>query len=152
MWHISWLEIGESLKVFTRLDYGILDWLSDIGGLYKILQIGAFLLISNLIEDGPTLYLTTTMISRPEDRINQRREFTEKSKALEAHPQEIYDSGDVKTHCCIYMRLKLGRFCCCCRESQKDRFIKQAYKNIQQEFDIGKLFKKLNVFEGTLKQ
>ena len=63
-------EIGEALTVITRLDYGILDWLSDIGGLYKILQIGAFILISNLIEDGPTLYLTTTMISRTEDRMH----------------------------------------------------------------------------------
>ena len=79
-------EIGEALKVITRLDYGILDWLSDIGGLYKILQIGAFILISNLIEDGPTLYLTTTMISRTEDRMHQRREFTDKSKALTARP------------------------------------------------------------------
>lgn len=55
-------EISENMIVMSRIDYGIFDWLADIGGLFKILQIGIFILISKLIEDGPHLFITSTLI------------------------------------------------------------------------------------------
>ena len=142
-------EINESLTIIKRHDYGILDWLSDIGGLYKILQIGTFLLISLIIEDGPALYLTTTLISRPEDHMNMKRSFKNKSEALRA-TNEVYGSKEVKANCCIFMRLKLGRYLCC-SGNKKDRFVHLAYKNVLQEFNISNLYKRLNVFEGAIK-
>jgi len=42
---------------------------------------------------------------------------------------------------------------CCLKADRKDRFILDAHKEVRNEhFEISKLFKKLNVMEGVLKQ
>ena len=67
----------------------MLDWLSDIGGLFKMLQLCALLLITLLIQDGPMLYLTTSLISRQDDHESRKRSFKDKSEALRAK-NEVY--------------------------------------------------------------
>ena len=59
-------EISDTKKVYTRIDYGFLDLLADIGGLYKVLQIGIYLLMMKLIEDGPTLFILTNLLANSE--------------------------------------------------------------------------------------
>lgn len=53
--------------------------------------------------------------------------------------------------CCLFVRLKLVGSCCY-RGSRKDRYIVESHRNLRKEFEISNLFKKLNVFEGVLKE
>lgn len=62
-------EIFDTKKVLTRNDYGILDLLSDVGGLYKVLQVSIYLMLVKVIEDGPSLFILTNLIARPEDTV-----------------------------------------------------------------------------------
>lgn len=68
--------------MLTRIDYGILDLLSDIGGLYKVLQLSIYFLLMKLIEHGPSLFIMTTLIARPEDRLRERRSFEVRSQNI----------------------------------------------------------------------
>ena len=61
-WNSITFEMSERKKVYTRIDYGVLDWLSDIGGLFKVVHTGIFLLIYQLYKDGPALYLTSMLV------------------------------------------------------------------------------------------
>ena len=42
-------EFWDTKTIFIRVDYGFLDWLSDIGGLYNILMLIAFMFIERYI-------------------------------------------------------------------------------------------------------
>ena len=118
--------------MLTRIDYGVLDLLADIGGLYKVLQIGIYLLLMKLIEDGPSMFIMTNLLARSEDKQVEKRSFTERSSRIEKET-EAYDSRDVKTHCCLFLRLKMAgsRYY---KGSKKDRFIVGSLKNLQSEF------------------
>ena len=142
-------QIWDTKKVLTRIDYGILDLLADIGGLYKVLQIGIYLLLMKLVEDGPSLFIMTSLLARSEDEQLEKRSFTERSSRI-AKETEAYDSRDVKTHCCLFLRLKMAGSRCY-KGSKKDRFIAESHKNLQSEFEISNLFKKMNILEGALK-
>jgi len=61
------------------VDYGLLDWLSDLGGLYNILKLLAFLLLSSFISNGPSLFVATDLIARPDSG----------PKKINAGPQEM---------------------------------------------------------------
>ena len=74
-WNSITYEMSEQRKVYTRIDYGVLDWLSDIGGLFKVVHTVIFLLISQLFKDGPTLFLTSMLVDqeKPTPSPSQKR-------------------------------------------------------------------------------
>lgn len=143
-------EISENKKILTRVDYGVLDWLSDIGGLYKILQMGVLMLVLMMNEHGPTLFVTTSLIKRKKDQEVQRRDFAVRSKQLNKS-KNYYSAMDIKTHFCLFLRLRLADKCKCLRVKKKDRFLLEVHKNIEPQFDISMFFRKLNVFEGVIR-
>lgn len=55
-------ELNEDLTRFTRIDYGVLDWLADVGGLFKVIHLSIYLLIFQILRDGPSLYLTAMLV------------------------------------------------------------------------------------------
>ena len=121
-------EIWDTKTVLTRIDYGILDLLADIGGLYKVVQTSIYLLLMKLIEDGPSLFIMTSLLARSEDIQKESRTFQDRSSRIEKE-HEVYESKDVKTHCCLFLRLKLAGTCCY-KGSRKDRLIKESHKNL----------------------
>ena len=57
-------EFWDTMNLYHRTDYGFFDWLSDIGGLYNILSLIFFILLSLYISNGPSLFVATEMISK----------------------------------------------------------------------------------------
>ena len=103
-----------------------------------------------LIEDGPSLFIMTSLLARSEDIHKESRNFQDRSSRIEKE-HEVYESKDVKTHCCLFLRLKLAGTCCY-KGSRKDRLINESHKNLSSEFEISNLFKKMNIFEGVIRE
>ena len=61
-------ELWSTKKTYTRVDYGFLDWLADIGGLYSVLHVFTLVLISNFISNGPSLFVATDLIAKPDSQ------------------------------------------------------------------------------------
>ena len=57
-------EFWDTMKVYHRIDYGLLDWLSDIGGLFNILNLSFFILIKNYLEKGTSYFVASELISK----------------------------------------------------------------------------------------
>ena len=51
------------MKVYHRIDYGLLDWLSDIGGLYNILTLIVFIFLGKYLSNGTSLFVAYEIIS-----------------------------------------------------------------------------------------
>ena len=66
----------------------------------------------------------------------------------------LIDSEAVQTHCCFFIRLKMlgSKYgACCIKADRKDRIFSESQGKIEKEFEIGRLLKKINVFEGVIK-
>ena len=57
-------EFWDTLNIYNRTDYGLLDWLSDIGGLYHILTRICFVFLGYYVRKGTSLFVATELISR----------------------------------------------------------------------------------------
>ena len=67
----------------------------------------------------------------------------------------MHDTQAVQTHCCLFIRLKMAGSkygACCFKADKKDRFIADAHKDIQKNFEVANLLKKLNVLEDIVKE
>ena len=52
------------MKIYYRTDYGFLDWLSDIGGLYNIISLIFLIFLSQYVGNGSSLFVATELISK----------------------------------------------------------------------------------------
>ena len=50
-------EFWDTKQLFIRTDYGVLDFLSDIGGLYGTLTMIAIAFIGRCVQNGPSLFV-----------------------------------------------------------------------------------------------
>ena len=57
-------EYWTTLTMIERVDYGFLDWASDVGGLYDFIRIGLSLILSLLISNGPSMFVGTQLMTR----------------------------------------------------------------------------------------
>ena len=134
-------EFWDTLKVYHRIDYGLLDWLSDIGGLYNILSLVFLIVLSWYIGDGPSFFVASDMISGSMSQDDKQAQFRKKKLASSD------DQKSVQHNCCFFMRLRLVGTCCI-KGNRRDRFLAAAYDKVHKSFDVAKLLKKVNVLHG----
>ena len=73
-------EFWDTMKVYHRIDYGLLDWLSDIGGLYNILALIFFMFLGRYLSNGTSLFVASELIS--EEKIDEEIKRSLKSASL----------------------------------------------------------------------
>ena len=56
-------EVWDSQKYFKRIDYGWLDWLSDVGGLYDAIFLISMLIMYNFIWDSADLFVSSELVA-----------------------------------------------------------------------------------------
>ena len=63
----------------------------------------------------------------------------------------MHSSGAVQSSCCFFFRIKmLGS--CFYRGSKKDRFLAEAHKDIQKDFEVGHLLRTVNTLQGIVQK
>ena len=61
-WHcVVTYEFSPTLKKITRIDYGVLDWASNVGGLYNLLSKFFLFLLSFITAGGAHLFVGTQL-------------------------------------------------------------------------------------------
>ena len=65
-------EIWDSQKYYKRVDYGVLDWLSDVGGLYNSLALLVVLAHGWMVEGSSDLFVASELVaSRHSKRVTK---------------------------------------------------------------------------------
>ena len=134
-------EFWDTLKVYHRIDYGLLDWLSDIGGLYNILSLVFLIALGRYLADGPSFFVASDMISGSMSQDYRLAQFRKKQIS------SLDDQVSVQHNCCFFMRLRLVGTCCF-KGNKHDRFLAAAFEKVHKSFDVAKLLKKVNVLHG----
>ena len=134
-------EFWDTLKVYHRIDYGLLDWLSDIGGLYNILSLVFLIALGRYIGDGPAFFVASDMISGSMSPDLKQAQFTKKKVASSDYQKSV------QHNCCFFMRMRLLGTCCI-KGNKRDHFLAAAYSKVHKSFDVAKLLKKVNVLHG----
>ena len=67
--------------------------------------------------------------------------------------ETMHSADVVQNTCCLWLRLKLGSTktkCCCLRANKKDIDLQEAEAEIEKEFKVDEIIKKLRVCTGVL--
>ena len=94
-------EHSTSVKKIKRVDYGILQWAADVGGLYNLLSKLFLFLLSFLVGGGAHLFVGTHLMTQTSSKAKNKR-FGRHSTILHQ------DTERVQEHCCLIVRMKLA--------------------------------------------
>ena len=114
----------DSQKYFKRIDYGVLDWLSDVGGLYKAIYFLFFSFVSFLLYDSADLVVTSELVASSTN-LNRNKQGKEVEQDILNRSVMIHASDDVQKNCCLLLRMNMQRWCKCCGFKAN-----QQYKNL----------------------
>ena len=145
-------EIWDSQKYFKRVDYGFFDLLSDSGGLFGSLSGFAAIAAACLVDGSSNLYVVSELVaSRHSKRATKDKKEQE---AMLKRATTMHSSDELKSTFCLWFRLKAGsskKSCCCIRANKKDKDLQDAEAEIDKEFRVDEIIKKLRVCTGVLR-
>ena len=109
-------EVWDSQKYFKRIDYGILDWLSDVGGLYDAIFLLSMLVMWNFIWDAADLFVSSELVaSNTNVQLDKNRKDIDHD--ILRRSATIHGADEVQKHCCLLFKLKMNSqkcgICCC---------------------------------------
>ena len=137
-------EVNHQRIWIQRVDYGIFEWLSDVGGIRGALYgfFGTILMLF-FVGDGDQLAIASQLTDMTVNTSADRGDT---------------DGSSIIHNCCLMTKIKLSNpltrflcFCCCKRNRLEDR-IKIGQSIVQKELDISFLLKRLRVLEGIAKE
>ena len=84
----------------NRIDYGIVQWAADVGGLYNLLSKLFMFMLSFLVAGGAHMFVGLQLMTRSADYY--------KNRVLRKSTKVSHDAEKVQEHCCMIVRMKLA--------------------------------------------